>query len=427
MRVLIVGAGGMIGGALADALEARGLIVCRAARRGAADIHLDMTRLPEPEVLVEMLRGWDVVVNATGLGPVYSEVAHRAVHLDGACRVFDACVVAGVPRVVQVSALGDVKTGSFIATKHQADDYLMSLPIEARIARPSLVFSLRGESSRLLAGLAQLPFAFLPDSGAGRVQPVHLDDLVLLLVYLVRAPTLPHECIVELGGPRRIAMAEFIRILGRAITGRAPRVLALPKPFAAIGATLFKWFGSSLGGSQTQRVLTAGSTTQQNGFADLFGRLPRDPMHFLTPDEAARCRSDFIRMACVGIGRVALAFVCLASAALPIVRPEIFSEVTQPMTLLQSIGLEGEAARWAYYAMLALNLVCVGLALTARSCLAWSTLAAVLVGYSVGLGLAIPRLWLDPFGPLLQNLPILAWIAALALLTHKQEGNSNEH
>ena len=41
-----------------------------------------------------------------------------------------------------------------------------------------------------------------------------------------------------------------------------------------------------------------------------------------------------------------------------------------------------------------------------------STLAQLIVvlGYSLVIGVALPSLWLDPLGPLLKNIPILALI-----------------
>ncbi len=38
--------------------------------------------------------------------------------------------------------------------------------------------------------------------------------------------------------------------------------------------------------------------------------------------------------------------------------------------------------------------------------------STVVLGYTIALSVAAPALWLDPFGPLLKNLPILAAILA---------------
>jgi hypothetical protein len=41
----------------------------------------------------------------------------------------------------------------------------------------------------------------------------------------------------------------------------------------------------------------------------------------------------------------------------------------------------------------------------------------VVVGYTIGLTLALPDLWADPFGALLKNIPILMLIAVNAVLS----------
>jgi hypothetical protein len=41
---------------------------------------------------------------------------------------------------------------------------------------------------------------------------------------------------------------------------------------------------------------------------------------------------------------------------------------------------------------------------------------AIVAAYTLLLGIAIPELWSDPFGPLLKNLPLLALIPVWAVL-----------
>lgn len=51
----------------------------------------------------------------------------------------------------------------------------------------------------------------------------------------------------------------------------------------------------------------------------------------------------------------------------------------------------------------------------------WSTAVqtAVVAGYTLIIGIALPQLWLDPLGPLIKNIPILLLIAV-----HGATGNS---
>lgn len=45
---------------------------------------------------------------------------------------------------------------------------------------------------------------------------------------------------------------------------------------------------------------------------------------------------------------------------------------------------------------------------------------AVVAGYTVVIGTALPALWLDPLGPLLKNLPIMVAIAIYGVIGNKR-------
>ena len=88
------------------------------------------------------LRGVDVVVNAVGILRERRTASFAAIHEQGPAALFEACIRAGVPKVVQISALGaepDAPTGYF-RSKAAGDTLLSKLPLEWVIVQPSLVF-----------------------------------------------------------------------------------------------------------------------------------------------------------------------------------------------------------------------------------------------------------------------------------------------
>jgi uncharacterized protein YbjT (DUF2867 family) len=194
MRILVVGAGGFIGGRVVAALLGRGHAVtcagrdpaalrrrfppCRAVR---ADLLADDTRTWMP-----CLVGTDAVVNAAGaLRGDLEGVHHR-----GTVALFEACAAAGVPRVLQLSALGaDAQaTSAYHLSKKAADDALLAIDgLDATVVQPSLVFGLDGASSQRLLTLASLPAVPLPGGGGQWVQPVHIDDVVAAVLALLAA------------------------------------------------------------------------------------------------------------------------------------------------------------------------------------------------------------------------------------------------
>ena len=164
MRILIAGATGLIGSALADRLASAGhelLLVVR-------DVAPARNRWPNAEVRgggfgattdwSPHLAGVDVVINAVGIFSEKGSQTFDAVHVKGPGSLFRAAAEAGVRRVVQVSALGahpyaDV---AYLASKGRADAALATLPVASTIVRPSLVFAADGASTQWFAALAVL-------------------------------------------------------------------------------------------------------------------------------------------------------------------------------------------------------------------------------------------------------------------------------
>jgi hypothetical protein len=114
--------------------------------------------------------------------------------------------------------------------------------------------------------------------------------------------------------------------------------------------------------------------------------------------------------------KAVLIFLWLASAWLGLFHG---SEATRTVTA----GL-GLPPGWAVPLQLGgslLDVAVAGLVLFGR-CARWSSLVQlmVVIGYTVVIGAAMPRLWLDPLGPLLKNLPILMLVAVHGVIGNKR-------
>jgi uncharacterized protein YbjT (DUF2867 family) len=196
MRVFVVGATGFIGARLAAALAAEGCEVVRGQRvatRGLDGVVVDFARDRRLEDWLPRLRGVDVVVNAVGILRERRTASFAAVHEQGPAALFEACIRAGVPKVVQISALGaepDAPTGYF-RSKAAGDTLLSKLPLEWVIVQPSLVF---GASDRQSI-----------DDRISRLQE-QLSDAVRAT--LVPAPVWPRCVVVRMSWGIWLAFAE---------------------------------------------------------------------------------------------------------------------------------------------------------------------------------------------------------------------------
>lgn len=141
MRVLILGATGPLGGALAAHLHARGHAVVGVSRRRAeaferhpeygwiqGDLHRDL----EPEAWLRKLHGFDAVLNCAGLRRESAHAHFETVHALGPAALYRACERAGVRRVVHLTPAGDpaAKRSHALASRHYAERKLQSLGLD---------------------------------------------------------------------------------------------------------------------------------------------------------------------------------------------------------------------------------------------------------------------------------------------------------
>jgi uncharacterized protein YbjT (DUF2867 family) len=418
MRVLLTGASGFIGRAVADALLRRGHSVVRVLRRPPPDtddvVQADFAGVPSRAWWRPRLHGIDAVVNAVGILREERGQSFRALHIEAPAELFHACAAAGVGTVVQVSALGADAQGrsAYHRSKKAADDVLRALPLRAAIVQPSLVYGPGGASAALFNKMAMAPLLPLPAGGRMQVQPVHVDDLVAGIVALLDAP--PGGVVtLAFAGPRPLALREYLHALRQAL-GEPGSLRVLPVPASLFRATaaVAGHLPGSLLDADTADMLLAGNATADNALPGLLGHAPRAPRDFVAPAAAEPARRAAALDLWLPVLRLALALLWLWTG---IVSLGLYP-LQDSYALLDRVGLHGALATIALYGAAALDLALGVLTLVAAPAWRrWVWLAQLaLVGcYTVLITLFLPDYWLHPYGPISKNLPVVAAIALL--------------
>lgn len=385
MKILVLGAGGFIGGHAAAAL--------RAAGHQVVPGRLDFARALKPENWLAAVQGMDAVVNAVGIIRESGSRTFNALHYAAPRAMFDACAAAGVRRVVQISALGadESARSRFHRTKRGADDYLVSLDLDWAIVQPSVAYGEGGASARLLTLLAALPLTPVPGDGRQRLQPIHIDDLTEVIVKLVGVPL---KLRLQAVGPREVTLGEWLRILRVQMDLGAPRFIHIPLALVPLER-------------ETLEMLERGNTASPATITQLLRRPPRDPKDFVKPAQgralALRAKLDWL----LPLLRASVALVWIGSGVVSLG----LYPVEESLAMLARVGL---AHPWVLYGAAFLD-IALGAAVYAvkRRRWLWRLQIALIVAYSAIIAVWLPELWLHPFGPLLKNLPMLATILAL--------------
>lgn len=429
VRVLLTGANGFIGGHVAAALQLAGHQVVAAVREpcaylrrwpAGAAVRCDLNRDHAPGDWAPRLHGIDAVVNCAGILRERRGQTHEAVHVRAPKALFEAAVAAGVKRLIQISAISaDAEAGTaFALTKKRADDHLRELDAEWVVVRPSLVYAAGSYGgTSFLRGLAGLPFVVpLIGQGDQRFQPIHADDVARTVVALLE-PGAPTRAVIEPVGPETLSVREIVAKLRRWLGLRPARFIPIPMALVEIVARLGDLLGNGPVTTTALRQLAYGNVGDPSAFARAIGFQPRSMDHALAQRPAQtqdlwHARLYFLRPAL----RAALAAMWLLSGLSGLLAP-----LATSTPYLAALGIPDSLAAAFAYGTGALDLgIGVLVALAARPLAVGLVQLVAVAAYTLALTVAQPDLWLDLFGPLAKNLPILAAIAVLMALDRER-------
>ena len=429
MRLLLIGAGGFIGGHVAAALHAAGHTVRAAVRDpvGAGRrlafcevVAADLRRLTAPDDWLPYLREVDAVVNAAGLLQADAGTM-EAVHHTAPAALFEACRRAGVTNVIHISAIGaDPQAGTVYAdSKRRGEDALRATDLDWVVLRPSLVWSPAGSygGTSALRGLAALPLA-IPVMGRGdhSFTPITAEDLARSIVGLLE-PGAPRRVTLAPCGPETVTMTELLRLLRRWLGLPPARILHVPMPLIRLLCRIGDLAGGGPVTTTSLRQLEHGAAADPSGFAEAIGFTPVGmdaalAQHPAQQQDLWHARLYFLEP----VLRVSLVLLWLGSGIAGLLAaPAEIDAVIGPL------GLPPAATAVTAVAASVLDLlIAAALLLGWRPTMVGWVQLVLIGGYTVVLTIARPELWLAPLGPLLKNLPILAAVAAHMALARRR-------
>jgi uncharacterized protein YbjT (DUF2867 family) len=248
MKVLVTGATGFVGPAIANAIvdaghEVRVLerkpgswresgIRCQEAAQG------DVTDL---DSLRQATEGIDVVVHLVAIRQGGPEQFQR-VMVGGTRNLIAASKERGVGRFVLMSALGTTEQTKDLVPYYNAkwtmEQDVQRSALEHVIFRPSFVFGRGGGILPPFRKLAKLaPVTGIIGSGEQRIQPIWIDDVGAYFAQAIERPEAANR-MFEIGGPDVVTWNEFWRRLRATLGIRRRPTLHLPTSLMKLPAAV---------------------------------------------------------------------------------------------------------------------------------------------------------------------------------------------
>lgn len=429
MRILVLGAYGLIGQAVADRLAAAGHEIVglgravETARRRRPDmtwIAADIATLTTPASWSPHLDRIDAVVNCAGALQDGARDNLRALQVTAMLALYAACRAHAVQRLIQISAVGAEATAptEFMRTKAEADAALAASGLDAVILRPGLVIApVSYGATGLLRALAGIPRWQPLMAGDARIQCVHVDDVAAAVLAAVEHRV--RDGVYDLVEDAPHTLAEIVGAF-RAWLGYPPApATAIPRwlgrvAFAAgDGLGLLGWRPPMR--STALASLDAGITGDPRSWIAATGRhlAPlHEILHRIPCGAQEKWFSRLWLLKPLVIGTLALFWIVSGAVGL--------ARLDQAAGLLAA---HGAPLTLALPVVAVAALIDIALGLAALVCRthhgALLGMLAVTAGYLAGGTILAPELWLDPLGVYVKTVP--AAVLALVALAIAEE------
>ncbi len=424
-RILVIGAYGFIGSAIARMLAGAGYPVRglgRSAARGRRMlpgidwVEGDLRAMTTPEDWTAALDGASAVVNAAGALQDGARDSLRAVHDRAIRALLAACAAQGVRRFVQISAAGVAPGASseFFRSKARGDQAVRASGLDWVILRPGLVIGPDAYGgTALLRGLAAFPLVQPVVLGGAPVQTVALADVARAACRAAEGklpPGTEADLVTPEPQPLREIIAGFRHWLG---IPPARREIALPgwvaRPAAAVADAL-GWLGwRSPLRSTSLAALTGGVRGDPAPWQALTGETLPGLRDTLAAFPATVQERWFARLyLALPLALAVLSLFWLASGLIGLWQWRAAAALLAPANLPD--GLAAALVRAGSVADIALGLAVLVRPWARAACFGMAGLGLVYLALGT---ILTPWLWADPLGALVKVLPGIA----LALVT----------
>lgn len=212
--------------------------------------------LNDPESYRSLLNGDVTVVHLAAATGRAGPAQQRAANVDGTRVLLGECSRAGVRRFLHVSSIAakfpEKKHYPYGRAKEEGEALVRAAGLPYTILRPTII---AGPGSPVMAGLrrlAALPVMPVFGGGKTRIQPIHVDDLVRVMLAVLAEDRFQGETL-EIGGPQAVSIEDFLLRLRRLSGSGRRRVVRLPlRPLIPLLAAGEKVLGQRLPLSASQ-------------------------------------------------------------------------------------------------------------------------------------------------------------------------------
>lgn len=435
MKILILGGYGFIGSHITINLINSGHDVTIAGRNkkyslqkfpDIAFVELDFAQKIELNNITNLLNNFDLVINCIGILQSSKKIFDN-IHAVNPETIYHACEKTKT-KLIHISALGIDNNfdTEYAKSKKKAELLINNYNFDWIVLKPSLVYSTTSSygGTSLLRGFAGLPYIPVINKGEQKFQPICISDLISSINNIINN-NLYSRKFLELAGPEQLSLKQIISKLRKWLGYKPAKFISVPVSVCKIICKIGDNLQLAPINSTSLNMVISGNTSQYNHITTELHIKPQsmDMQLNKTPSSVQDRWHAKLYFYAVFL-KLLLAIFWIASGIIPYFNQADTLELlansmyNSIFTLSSSSNLKIKLIYGLFYFSTAWDILLgIVLLLSKKLKLILTLQACTIIFYTIFITLTLPNLWLEPFGSILKNLPILALIFNLYLLS----------
>jgi nucleoside-diphosphate-sugar epimerase len=429
MNILILGATGFVGSTVTQLILEEGFNVTCAGRNieaikqqfpQARFLYCDFLKDTIVDNWLPRLKGIHAIVNCVGIFYHKNKSTIWNIHYHSAKALYQAAQLNNIKQIIHLSALGiDDYCNEYANSKRAIEDFLKSLSIPHVILRPSIIYGAQsGGSMDALKRLASYPGVIpLPGDGEQLFQPIYVGDLSTAIKNLLITPPTNSSLTLAAVSSQKSTIKEILVIIRQWLRFNKGLFIKIPFFLIQMIGKLGDVFSLSILNKQSIDMLKQGNYTSEQEvalFQEITQVIPLDFASGLKQIPAAQEERWYIRFLLLRpFLKLSLAIMWILSALTSILPYAKYSSYG----LLNQLSIAPTLQPLLLYGASCLNAL-LGFSLLVNYKIKINCVIQLLVIllYSLIITIYLPQLWLEPFGPIVKNIPILVGVCALYIM-----------
>jgi NADH dehydrogenase len=219
LRIVVTGASGFIAKNLRKYLSEQNINLISISRNDFKSFKCEtkiISKNYEEKDILKKIQNSDVLVHLVGIGKQSVTNDYDVVNTDLTKHVVNLSKKARIKKIIFLSGLGvssNTSLGYFIS-KYNAEKQIIDSGLNFTIFRPSYIVGKDDLFSKNLKKQIKSGIITIPGSGAYSIQPIHVSDVVKILLESVSEPKFDNK-IFDLVGPDYVTFEKYVKMYSK--------------------------------------------------------------------------------------------------------------------------------------------------------------------------------------------------------------------